>query len=150
MKTLTGHILFVDSGVPIYFVVHSLFDTCLFFRHFSLLLDMVDECLILDQRSAVMRRVQRRERPALDFCISSSDEDDPGDTATAISRISDHFSISPNDSAMVRLSLLPAFPSLYRHGTQFDHGRNHLLLANVPRTYPRFYFSHDISRSLFT
>lgn len=37
---------------------------------------------------------------------------------------------------MGRLSLLPAYPSLHRHGVVVYHGRDHLLLANLSRSYP--------------
>lgn len=73
-----------------------------------------------------MRRLQRLDKPTLDFCISSPDEDDSGDAAMALSN---------TDSTMVRLSLLPAFPSLHRHGAPVYRDRDHLLLANVPGTY---------------
>ena len=100
----------------------------LFFIYCSLrfLPDIVHECLVLDQRPNAMRRVQRRDKPTLDFCISSPDEDDSGNAVMAISN---------TDSTMVRLSLLPAFPSLHGHGAPVYRDRDHLLLANVPRAY---------------
>ena len=81
---------------------------------------------------------------------SSSDDDDDDDnnnnpiliTRTINQQQQQSQVIINNNTNVNRLSLLPAFPSLHQHGVVVYRGREHLLLANIPRMLLRTFYAY--------